>query len=73
MSFSFFQSVGSVVKDGLSHSTLLSHIDVVSLLDVSGFPHSDILKLYTGNNLLKAIKDKPVGLSLQLKARADMC
>ena len=68
MCLSFFRSVGDPVKDSLEHSSLLAHIEVVSFKDVTEFLHSEILKLFTGNNLLKVIENKLVGLSLQLKA-----
>lgn len=63
--FSFLKFVGDPAKDGLVHGALLSHIEVVSVKDVSELLHGEVLKLFTGGNLLKVISDIAVGLEPQ--------
>lgn len=72
ISFPLIGLVSDPVKDGLIHSTLLSHIEVISTKDVSEFIRSELLELFTGNNLLKVIKDVVVGLAPQFEAVADV-
>lgn len=72
MLFSFFRYVGDPVKDGLKHSTLLSHIEVVSIKDVTEFLQSELQELFTENNLFKVVNDIAVGLALQFRGEADV-
>lgn len=70
--FPFIRLVADPLNDGLIHSTLIFHVEVISTKEVSEFIHSELLDLVTRSNLLKVINDVVVGLALQFEGVADV-